>query len=81
MYLLLFNITKMILKSLSITHLHNFDCRITNNPPYNIYLHLIGLTISDGFLKGCLHALIRINNNRVNFRIMSPNKIQGMPYS
>ena len=30
-YLLLFNLTEIIIKSISITHSLNFHCRITNN--------------------------------------------------
>ena len=51
MYLLLLNIIKIIIKSISITHPLDFDCRITNNPPCIIYDHLIGLTITGHILK------------------------------
>ena len=51
MHLLLLNITKIIIKSISITHPLDFDCIITNNPACIICLHLIGLTITGRFLK------------------------------
>ena len=49
--LLLFNLTKIIIKLISITHPLDFYCRITNNPPCIVNEHLIGLTITGRFLK------------------------------
>ena len=42
---------KNIIKSISIYHPLYFDCRITNNPLYIVWSHLIGLTITGWFLK------------------------------
>ena len=43
---LFFNLTKMIIKSVSTTNSLNFDCIITNNLMSIIHRHLIGQTIT-----------------------------------
>ena len=79
MYPLLFNLAKIIIKSISITHPLNLDFRITNNPRCIVYEHSIGLKITGHFLKRDLLALNRLNNNRANFEVRSPIEIRIMP--
>ena len=45
-YNFFFNITKIMIVSVSITQPLDFDCRITNDFPCIVYEHLIGLTIT-----------------------------------
>ena len=79
MCLLLFNLTKIIIKSISITHPLNFPCRLTNNLPCIIYEHLIWLTITGHFLKWGFLAINMVNNNRVILEVRPPIKIQSTP--
>ena len=79
MYLLLFNITKTIIKSISITHPLYFDFEVTNNPPCVFCLHIIVLTIRGQFLKKVMIALNRVENNRAIFEVRSPIKINKTP--
>ena len=73
----LFHLIKRIMKSISITHPHNFDCwmKITNNPPW-IALHLTWGDIIGNFSMCCLLALNRVNNTRALFEMISTIKIQ-----
>ena len=80
MYLLLFNITKIIIKSILITHPLYFDCIITNNPPCIVCLQLIWLKITERFWKTGLLAHNKVNNTRALFEVKLPIKIQSMPH-
>ena len=65
MYRLLFNLTKIIIKSISITHPLGFYCIETNNPPYISYNHLIGLTITGHILKLVHKSKYRVRHVQV----------------
>ena len=79
MFLLLFNITNIVIKSISISHPLNLDCRITNNPPCVVYVHLIGLRITGHFLKLGLFVINKVTNNEAIFEVRLPIKIQSTP--
>ena len=68
MYLLLLNITKIIIKLIPITHLINFDCRINNNSSCIIYKHGIELKTTGRFLEWSLLELNRVNNGWASAR-------------
>ena len=79
MYLLLFNLKKMVIKSILSTHLIDIDCSITNNPPCIVCEHLIWLPIAGLCLEWGFLELYRVNNNRALFKVRLPIKIQIMP--
>ena len=51
MHPLLFNIAKIMIASISITHPLDFYFIIINNPPFIVYEHLIGLTTPGQLFK------------------------------
>ena len=75
MYILLFNFTKVVIKTISIVHPRDIDCILANNPPCIVYEHSTLLSITGVFSKLGLISLNRVNNNRVLFGVMSPIKI------
>ena len=58
MYLPLFNLTNIVIKSISITHPHDIECIITNNPPCIAYKYSIRLPIIGQFSDWDMLALI-----------------------
>ena len=82
MYLILFHITKIKIKSISFTNPSNFDCRmkITNNPPYNV-LNIIWSNVIGHFSKLFLIAQNRVNNTTAIFEMKSTIEIQNTPHS
>ena len=73
----MFNLTKVIIKSISITHPLNVEGRITISPPCFVYVDSILLTLTGRYSKRGLLVLNRVNNNREIFEVSSLIKIQS----
>ena len=78
MYLSLFNFTKVVIKSITITQTRDIYFRITNNTTCIFYKQLIQLPITGRFSKRGLLALNRLNNNRAIFKVRPLIRIQRM---
>ena len=79
MCLLLLNLKKYVIKSISITHPLNSECKITNNPLSIIHKNLTGSTITGRFLKLVFLALNSINNNKAILKLGRQSKYKGFP--
>ena len=64
-----------------ITQPLNIDCRIANNTLCIVCEHLIRSPITGRFLKWCLLAINKGNNNMALFEVSSPLKTKSTPHS